>query len=45
MIHTEKESSQTEEDKGLITFDLCPACNNVRMAHEESCPICGFDLF
>ena len=45
MVQTEKESSQTEEDEKLISFDLCPACNNVRMAHEERCPICGFDLF
>ncbi|MHA1913981.1 MAG: hypothetical protein ACW986_11425 [Promethearchaeota archaeon] len=45
IIKTNKKDSQNEEDEILVSFDLCPACNNLKTEDEKQCPICGFDLF
>lgn len=44
IIESKKTKLDKVEDEDLISFDLCPICNNIKSLDKKICPICGFDF-
>lgn len=42
LIESKKTTNYKKEDERLISFDICPICNNVKTEDRNDCPICGF---
>ncbi|MFX1323862.1 MAG: hypothetical protein ACFE8N_02825 [Promethearchaeota archaeon] len=42
LIESKKTNAYKKEDEKLISFDICPICNNIITEERKDCPICGF---